>query len=485
MGITAALNSATTGLAVSQRRAAIASNNVANAQTPGYVRRTVNVSENRIGGGGAGVNVNAIERVTDPALTQERRRAESAEARDQMVSTAQTTFSNALGEPEDPFSLFAQFQNLETSLRSLSQTPESQPFQSQAFDAARAVVQTFNRLSDQTQTTRQNADAQIAREVNLVNDKLQQIVRLNDQISLAAGGGRDATSLEDERAKLIDDVSAMIPVREVVRESAKIDLITEEGTFLIAGEARQVDFTPSGIFDSSSTLGNGALSGISINGTSLTPGTNSTFGLREGSIAGHFAVRDELAPEFQAKLDGLARDLIERFENIDPTLAPGAPGLFTDAGIAFSAANETGLASRIALNTAVDPDAGGALWRLRDGLGAAAEGPPGNAAILTTLLDTLTTLKAPPAGTGLNGQLDATSAVAAVSSAVGAARISAETELTATAARKTAMLDAELAVTGVDTDFELQQLILIEQAFAANARVIQTAQDLLRILMEI
>ena len=35
--------------------------------------------------------------------------------------------------------------------------------------------------------------------------------------------------------------------------------------------------------------------------------------------------------------NAVARDLVERFAaaGVDPTLAPGAPGLFTDAGLAF------------------------------------------------------------------------------------------------------------------------------------------------------
>ena len=36
---------------------------------------------------------------------------------------------------------------------------------------------------------------------------------------------------------------------------------------------------------------------------------------------------------------------------------------------------------------------------------------------------------------------------------------------------------------GVDTDRELQRLMLIEQAYAANARVLQTVDDMMNALM--
>ena len=38
---------------------------------------------------------------------------------------------------------------------------------------------------------------------------------------------------------------------------------------------------------------------------------------------------------------------------------------------------------------------------------------------------------------------------------------------------------------GVDTDQEMQKLLLIEQSYAANARVIQVVDDMMRRLMEI
>ncbi len=485
MSITSALNTANSGLSAASRRANVVSNNVANALTPGYARRDVNISENVIAGAGAGVQFNGVTRATDPALTSDRRRAESAQAFEQLTASTHASFNSALGEPEDPFSLFAQYQNLETGLRSLAQTPESQPLQAQVLDAAKALVGTLNNLSTQTLTARQNADAKIAQEVGLVNDKLQQIVDLNKEISIGQGGNRDVTSLEDQRKLLIDDVSKIIPVREVVRDNGKVDLMTEEGAFLIANTVRPLQFTQATVVAPDSSLAGGDLSGLSVSGSDLTPGGGGTFSLRAGSLAGHFAIRDDVAPDFQTKIDALARDVIERFENIDPTLAPGAPGLFTDAGTAFDPTAEIGLAGRIAINAAVDPDQGGAAWRLRDGIGAATEGPAGAAGLINTMIDALTGLKAPPPGAGLSGQLSAAGAAANVTSTIGASRISAETQLAATSARAQALSDAELAVTGVDTDFELQQLILIEQAFAANARVIQTAEQMVLTLLEI
>ncbi|MBT8472865.1 MAG: flagellar hook-associated protein FlgK [Marinicaulis sp.] len=485
MSISSALNNANSGLSVASRRAGVVSNNIANALTPGYVRRTASVSENAVAGTGAGVKFDGVSRTVDPAITSDRRGAESVQAREQISASTYASINSALGEPDDSFSLFAQYQQFETSLRGLSQTPESQPLQAQVLDAAKALTNKFNQLTSQAQTIRRDADAKIDSLVDQLNGKLEQIEKLNHEISITGAGGQNATALEDQRQLLIDEVSEVIPVREVNRGNGKVDLITDEGVFLIAGAARQVDFDQATTITPTETLESGALSGLTVSGVSITPNTGGTFSLKQGALAGLFETRDRIAVEFQAKIDGLSRDVIERFEGIDPTTTIDAPGLFTDAGAAFDPTNEIGLAGRITVNAAVDPDKGGAAWRIRDGLGAVSEGAAGASGVINTMLDALTALKTPPANTGLNGEIDAARAAADVTSAIGSRRISSENRLTAVTARTQALVDAEIGATGVDTDFELQQLILIEQAFAANARVIQIADRLIQQLVEL
>jgi len=485
MSITSALSNATSGLSVASKRADVVSNNIANALTPGFAKRNVHVSENVLAGSGAGVNFDGVTRTVDQALTRDRRLADSAFMRDQTIATTYLSFNNALGEPGDPFSLFSQYQNFESSLRSLSQTPESQPLQAQVLDAAKALTSAFHQLAADVQSTRQNADAKIAEQVDFVNSALKQIEKLNSEITTASAGGRDATALEDQRKVLIDKISEVLPVKEVRRSDGKIGLITTEGAVLIAETARELSFTPTNAITPDLTFGAGDLSGLTVGTTELTPGGSGVFAVNKGVLAGLFNVRDEIAPEFQMQIDGLARDVIERFEGVDPTLMPGDPGLFTDAGAAFNPATEIGLSGRIAVNATVDPDLGGAVWRLRDGIGAVAEGAAGNANIILAMLDSLTALRTPPAGTGLSGTLSAIGAAANVTSAIGRSRITSESQLAATAARSQSLNDAELAATAVDTDVELQQLLLIEQAFSANARVIQAADDMMRTLTEL
>ena len=63
-------------------------------------------------------------------------------------------------------------------------------------------------------------------------------------------------------------------------------------------------------------------------------------------------------------------------------------------------------------------------------------------------------------------------------------RVRADGEQSFTSARHTALKELELSK-GVDTDAELQDLMQIEQHYAANARVMSTVDDLMQTLLSI
>jgi flagellar hook-associated protein 1 FlgK len=52
------------------------------------------------------------------------------------------------------------------------------------------------------------------------------------------------------------------------------------------------------------------------------------------------------------------------------------------------------------------------------------------------------------------------------------------------AARQSMLAEQETHAIGVDTDSELQSLMVVEQAYAANARVLSVIDSLMRLLLE-
>ena len=501
MTISQALSSASSGLSAAARRAGVTSNNIANALTEGYSRREVLVSERVTDGEGAGVIVSGVRRAYNPAVTYERRLADSETAFGGATTGALTRVANLLGGPEEASSLFQKYANFESALRELAETPDSAPLQQKVVTTAKDIAGAFNKISTGYQQIRADADKEIGARVNEVNDALQQIEQLNNAIGKGSVTGTDVTALLDQRQQLINKVNESIPVRELQRDNGKVDLMTPEGVFLLAGSARKVEFNASPVMTDARVYngGAGSLSGISVEGKDITPGGPGGQPLSGGAIAGLFNVRDTVLPEASLALDALAFDLANRFSDagLDATLAPGAPGLFTDAGaLGFfldrlnggaiaDISTLSGLSSRLAVNAAVDTSQGGAAWRIRDGIGAVAPGASGSDILVRGLVDAMTATRPTNAALQASGDLNAAEAAAHLTSLAGGARAISAARLTASSALSQSLYEAEKFDTGVDTDRELQELLVIEQAYAANARVLETIDQMIRRLMEI
>jgi len=484
MSLSLSLSNALSGLQASSRAAGLVSGNVANALTDGYGRREIQLSASSLSGVGGGVRVTGVTRVSDQVLLSDRRVAQANMAGDGVLADAFSRIETAIGTPEDARSLGNAVAGLDSALLAATGRPDSEARLAAVLTAAQALATHIGRASATVQQERERADDRIAENVKELNDTLAKVAALNAQILKQVVADRDASPLMDERQQLIDRIAEIVPLRQIDRNTGQIALIATGGAVLLeGGRPALFGFSPVGKITPDMTLGSGALSGLTMNGKPVVMATG-TGNLDGGTLSAGFRLRDVDAPATQVQLDAVARDLITRFADpaVDPTLASGAPGLFTDGGAAFSAPSETGLAGRLAVNTAADPARGGALWRLRDGLGATTEGPPGETALLTALRGQLTKQIDPASGGFEPGARSFSGLVSDVLSRVSSARTGAEADQSFAAARYDSLRSDELAE-GVDTDEQLQSLLLIEKAYGANAKVIQTVDSMIKLLL--
>ena len=122
------------------------------------------------------------------------------------------------------------------------------------------------------------------------------------------------------------------------------------------------------------------------------------------------------------------------------------------------------------------------MWRLRDGLGAAAPGPTGYAGQLSALSTALSAVRAQASGGLSPGARSLSGFASDIASSQSVNRLSADAG-TAFASARAEGLRSALLRDGVDTDQEMQNLLVIEQTYAANAKVIQTVDQLIKILL--
>lgn len=500
MSIKGALSNAYTGLSANSRLAEIVSRNVANASTEGYATRSLVLGNRVIVDAGSGVTVNGPVRAGDALLTADRRRADARASVQGDEAATLRAVSDLLNPQNAADSLAARYADFENALKKLADTPESPTIQASVADAAGVITRSLNAITTDARRVRLEADADIARQVDAVNTALTKIERLNKEIATATATGRDATALIDERERQIEVVNSIVPIRSAPQSDGRVALFSQGGAVLLEGTAQQLGFTATPVITEDMTLASGALSNVTLYGADAAPtAPTNAAALRGGSLEAAFRARDEAIPAFTAQMDAVARDLIERFQSsgVDPTLLPGDAGLFVDSGpggpafdLIATPGQQTGLASRIGLNAAVDPAQGGALFRLRDGLNAAAPGPAGASAIPRALADAFTALRlpAPPLTadvSGFDAPRDAAGLVAGLASLREGFAVQAENTAAASRGAAATLSDEELSVTAVDTDAELRDLLAIEKSYAANARVLQVVDSLLQQLLEI
>lgn len=484
MSISSAMTNALSGLSANSRAAEIVSANVANALTQGYARRELVLSAQNLGGRGAGVRVDGVVRAVNQGVLNDKRLADAAAANAELRSIFQLGIEDSIGLPEDTGSLSGRISALESALAQAASRPDSEARLQNVVTVAAGLAEKLAGIQAEIQSARTEADRQVARQVQELNTALVDVDALNTAIVAERAAGRDATALMDHRQEIVDRIAAIVPLREVARDRDQIALFTTGGAVLLEGRPAVIGFSETGLVTPDLSLASGGLSGLTLNGQAMLSSDDGPLG--GGSLGAALAIRDEIGPQYQSQIDAFARDLIARFETpaTDPTRLSGQAGLFTDAGAPLDPLLETGLAGRIAVNAAVDPGRGGALWRLRDGLGAAAPGAPGDATRLLAYGAALSQPQTPASGAFIGAARSSAGLAADILSQVASARIQDESRSSYLSARQQSITALHLE-NGVDTDAELQGLLLIEEAFAANARVIQTLDDLLQQIMRL
>ncbi|NHF72907.1 flagellar hook-associated protein FlgK [Paracoccus xiamenensis] len=485
MSIVNALNNAISGLTAAARGTEVVASNLANALTPGYGRRELELSSRTLSGNGGGVHINAVNRIVSDAVLGEFRLASSGLARSSVSHGFYKSIEAAIGLPQDSGSLSVKMTGLENALISAASRPDSEVRLRGVFDAADQLTAKLRSISDTIQDNRTDADRKIGLQVNALNNDLSEVARLNKQIIVEGANGRSTASLVDARQAVIDRISSIVPVREMPRENGRVALFTTGGAVLLDSMTPTTfGFQPTGRLVPDIDGNSAVLGRLTIDGE---PASSAQMDLlRGGSLSELHKVRDEYGVTAQASLDAIARELHDRFADatVDGTLPSGVSGLFTDGLNNFDPANERGLSSRLRVNSAVDPSQGGALWRIRDGIQANVPGDIGSSNLIDGLADAMGAIRQYHSANATNTAGNLGNLVAGVLSDVSATRLTFEANKSRDATLQSSLQSA-LFTDAVDSDREMEMLLQLEKSYAANAKVIQAVDKMLDNILRI
>lgn len=438
MSLGSALSIAQSGLNAASRQADVASRNIANALTEGYSRREVTLATRSTGG----VMVTGTTRFVDQAILADRRMAQAEAAGSAARAAFHDDLETAIGAPQDTGSLGALVAGFDAAVIAAASQPQSDTALVTVVTAAATLAQRINALGDRVQASRLQADNAIATSVDQINTALKQVEGLNTRIATLTGAGQDTGDLQDQRQTLIDTIAEQVPVKEMARTDGSVALMTAGGALLLDGKAATLGFTPVNTMTPDMTFEGGALSGLTLNGRPLAADA-----LGDGELSARFQIRDTLGPAAQADIHGVAQDLVGRLAGTG-LIRNGPAGLETDPALE------------------AEP------WRVRDGLNAVSQGDRGDATRLNALVSAMSS--------GRGAQAVAGDLLSSVSTA----RLAAENATSFATARHDTLRTAELA-NGVDTDAEMANLLVIQQAYSANAKVIQAVDDMMNTILGI
>lgn len=496
MSLNTSLNIATTGLRVTEYAIGVASQNIANAGTNGYIAEIANVRSLNTNGQGTGVQATGTTLASNDALNN----AVLTQNAQTSLLTAQKGALSALTSVQGSTdassgssgTLSDQLGNLQSSLISLLSTPTSSAGQNTAVTDATELVSTVHTLADTYQTQRQTAQDTIVSSVSSINTDLTTIGSLSTQIMRLKAQGQSTAELENQRNTAVTDLSTQISIKTTA--TANGDMVVKTGSGLVL-PTHDVDGSTNGAISSSWPLDT---SSATVTSAMAYPGTDSsnaipkimlgdrdvTSLLQGGTLGGNVALRDTILPTMQAQLDSFSYSLATRFDAQGMTLFTNSVGALPSAdGTANAPSGIVGFSQNLQVSAAYTSDPSKLVN------GSSADTSVLQAVISKTFASSATS--APSAQLGVNGNLstgydgteDILSLATTLTASQAAVADNVSSNLTTAQATQTSLATSLSSAVGVSVDDEMSKVVALQNAYTANAKVVAAVQSMFQSLM--
>jgi flagellar hook-associated protein 1 FlgK len=311
MSISQALNTSLSGLRATQAGLSLVASNVANAQTAGYVRKSLQLVTSVAGDGSNSVRVAGVHRELDQYLQRQMRVESAGGAYASLRSSFYQQLQQVYGQPGSDSSLETLFSNFTNAVQALVTSPDSTAAQSQVLSNAQVLAQNLNGMTSQIQSMRGDAENGLADAVTAANTAIQQIVQLNSQLGGKSADNTSDAALMDQRDAYVDQLAGLMDIRVVTDSQNQISIFTHSGVQLVGPDAATLSFNAQGTV-TPATLWNadpdqsalGTLSLVLSNGSSIDLIASNA--IRSGRIAAYLEMRDGVLVQAQHQLDSLA-----------------------------------------------------------------------------------------------------------------------------------------------------------------------------------
>jgi flagellar hook-associated protein 1 FlgK len=296
------------GLETAQAQIATTGHNIANVNTPGYTRQTVEQSAEQAqftGGGfiGKGARVESVRRVYDAFLAAQVRDADSRYAYSTVLSQQVGRLSGLLGDESTGLSpALAQFF---AATHDVAQNPADPASRGALLAAANALTSRVTDIDGELQRLRSDANAAISRSVTQANTYIEKLSELNDEIALSSNLGQKPNDLLDQRDQLLRELGKYVRVTSYELPDGTINVFTANGQALVAGNT---NYKLQAVADPKFS-DDVAIAVKTASGTALIPLDD----IGGGEIIGHIEFRDGALTRAQNELGRVAQVITSAF----------------------------------------------------------------------------------------------------------------------------------------------------------------------------
>ncbi|MEQ8790169.1 MAG: flagellar hook-associated protein FlgK [Pirellulaceae bacterium] len=310
MSLFSSIQLANNALIASQVGIQVTGNNIANANTPGYIREEVVFTPaptQRKGDLllGLGVDVQGIVQKVDLFLEERLRGARSDLANGETQENTYLQLEAIVGELSDT-DLSTSLDSFFNSINDILNQPESIPVRNLAVLQGKTLADDIQRLDRRVREIRVDANNRVVNAADDINRLLEEISKLNLQIVNVEGGGvtfSDAVGLRDKRQLRLSELSEIVDIQSVEQTNGSVSVFSNGDYLVFEGGFREVKVE----YESDR--------GLNIAEIRLAA-TDRKLDSSSGELAGLIASRDDILGGFLDSLDKFTQTLSFEFNRI-------------------------------------------------------------------------------------------------------------------------------------------------------------------------
>ncbi len=296
------------GMMTTSLKTTLSSQNITNADKPGYSRKDLEINYITTTAGStpvAGMVVGTTDKFMVQALVDD---ISTYEARN-TVANSLDYYVTQVGNTDGSNSLSSLLDDMYAKLQYLATNPETSANKSEVVQTADTLASSLRDLSSDIQKLRLQSEQKIASSISNINAILDRIDILNEKVSGGTNGDASMAEYEDQRTLELQNLAAEIDIQYFYTDDNRLQIYNGSGQALLLSDPQPLTYTVTNQVNGA-TLYPAGFSPISLNGVDITTS------IRSGKLAGYVDLRDNIYISEQEKLDEFSSVLKDQINTL-------------------------------------------------------------------------------------------------------------------------------------------------------------------------